>query len=293
MISTERSSTFELAVRLEPNYALAHHGIGTVWAGRRAVGFVGFAEGVAASKAAYSKALAIDPGLPQAHLALANAYTWQEWNWTAAEPEYRRAIDVLPNDADARVFYARYLNIMKRPEEAAVQFRRALELDPLSELVRAMYGSSLMHARRYDEAIANSRTILETTPASPQALSQISNALHFQGKYDEAMAIEKETMLSRGDREAAAAIDRGFAEGGYRAAMRQLADTIATRPFGRGRVAALYIRAGEDDLALDALERSFKSRDNGMIEIGVAGIYGGLRDHPRFQALLRQMNLPN
>jgi hypothetical protein len=123
-------------------------------------------------------------------------------------------------------------------------------------------------------------------------LGQLSSALHFQGKFDEAMAVEKETALSRGSREAAAAIDRGYAEGGYRTAMRHLADAISARPFGRGRVASLYVRAGEHELALDALERSFKSRDTGIVEIGIAGIYEELRDHPRFQALLRQMRLP-
>jgi tetratricopeptide (TPR) repeat protein len=207
--------------------------------------------------------------------------------------EYQRAIDALPNDADARVFYARFLNIMKRPEEASVQFRRALDLDPLSESIRAHYGTSLMRDRRYDEVIANAQAILATTPASPQALSQISGALHFQGKFDDAMAVEREMMLTRGDREAAAAIDRGYAEGGYRAAMRHLADAISARPFGRGRVAGLYVRAGEHDLALDALERSFKSRDTNIVGIGVAGIYAELRDHPRFQTLLRDMRLPN
>jgi tetratricopeptide (TPR) repeat protein len=283
---------FELALQLDADYALAYHGLAAVWAGRRAVGFVGSAEGIAASRAALSQALALDPALPQRHLALANAHTWQDWNWEAAEPEYLRAIDVFPNDADARVFYARYLNIMKRHDEASVQFQHALELDPLSELVRAMYGASLVRARRYDEAIANARTILRTTPASSQALSQMSSAFHFQGKYDEALAVEREMMVARGDQQGAAAIERGYAEGGYRGAMRQLADTIAARPFGRGRVAGLYIRAGENDLALDALERSVDARDNAAAEIGVAGIYEALRDHPRFVALLRRMNLP-
>ncbi len=283
---------YELALEKDPDYALAHLGISGVWAGRRVLSFVPGADGAAAAKAALNRALELDPALPQAHLALANEYTWRDWNWAAAEPEYRRAIEVLPNDADAHVFYARYLNMMQRPAEAADQFARALELDPLSEFVRAMHGAGLVHARRYDEAVANANALLRTSPDSSQALGQLGSALHLLQRYEESFAAERRGLAARNERQLDEVLMQGYGEGGYRLAMRRLGDALATRPFGRGRVPGLYVRAGEHELALDMLERLVAARENNLPEIGVAAVYQPLHDHPRFRALLAKMNLP-
>jgi hypothetical protein len=99
-------------------------------------------------------------------------------------------------------------------------------------------------------------------------------------------------MDGRGDRELADVLTRGYTEAGYRGAMRRVADALAARPFGRGRAPGFYVRAGENEPALDVLEQNFERRDPSMAYVGVQEIYEPLRKHPRFQALLRKMNLP-
>ena len=104
--------------------------------------------------------------------------------------------------------------------------------------------------------------------------------------------MEQRHMAARSDRQLADALTQGYAEAGYRGAMRQVADALAARPFARGRAPGFYVRAGENDRALDVLEQGLERRDPAMPYVGVQEIYEPLRSHPRFQALLRKMNLP-
>ena len=113
--------------------------------------------------------------------------------------------------------------------------------------------------------------------------------------HEEALA-ELKDFIWEGDREVAEALDRGYAEGGYRRALTRAADTLAARSrttyVNPIRIYGLYVRAGKNDRALDWLERAFEVRDPTMPYIGVGQISPNLRDHPRFQDLLRRMNRP-
>ena len=169
---------FELALQKDPDYGLAYAGIANVWSGRRQLGFAPPAEATPRLKAAAAKAIAlVGDDSSYAHLRLALDATFTDWNWAEAEPSFRRAIDLAPNDAEARAFYAHYLEIMHRPAEAMTEMRRAMALDPLSELIQSLSGATLMRAGRLDEAMANAENILKTTPNSSQALSQLGTGL--------------------------------------------------------------------------------------------------------------------
>ena len=134
---------FNLALSKEPGYARAYAGIGLLWMGRNQMGFSSPAEGVPKAKAAALKAVELDDTLADAHYVLAIVYTWADWNWPAAESEFRRAIQLNPGFADAHAYYAHLLNIMHRPDEAMVEARRSLELDPFNGLFQSLYGVDL------------------------------------------------------------------------------------------------------------------------------------------------------
>ena len=87
------------------------------------------------------------------HFALVGLATWGDFDWTAAEPSCGRAIDLNPNYADARAFYAQYLNAIRRPRETLAQIERAITLDPLNPTVQTLYGNALKGAGRVEEAI--------------------------------------------------------------------------------------------------------------------------------------------
>jgi tetratricopeptide (TPR) repeat protein len=186
--------------------------------------------------------------------------------------------------------------ILGRPDEAMAQIERALELDPFNSLFQSLYGLDLLFVRRYDEAIAQFRKTLTTAPNDPLARIGLRGALHENGMYEEALAVAKAYFAALGDREVEEALARGYAEAGYRGAMSLAAETLAARsrttyvpPLD---VQELYAYAGKNDRVLEWLERGFEARDPRMPYIGLDPLFDGLRDDPRFQDLLRRMNLP-
>jgi len=285
---------FELALKKDPNYAPAHSGLALVWLGRQQMGFTAPREAGPKAKAAALKAVELDNTLAQAHSSLATVNCFYEWDWAGADVEFKRAIELNPNYPDARALYSHYLMIMKRPEEAMAQIQRALELDPLNAFFQAFYGVDLEIAGRYDEAIAQSHKALRTSPELPFAHWGLSGTLFTKGLYEESLAETKACYA--GDREMEEALTQGYAQSGYRGAMRRAANIRAAR--GRKTyvlpcdVATLYVWAGEKAQALEWLEKGFELRDPNMPYINVDPTFDTLRNTPRFQDLLRRMNFP-
>jgi hypothetical protein len=209
---------------------------------------------------------------------------------------FRRAIDSDPNYAEARAFYAGPLLRMRRPEEAMTQIQRAIDLDPLNPSIQALYCNLLGRMRRYDEAIVQCRKALTTAPDSGPALTGLGMALHHTGRYKEVMDHERMRATRRGDRELDQALALGFAEGGYQGAMRRAGDILAarsTRDRNEMPIARFYLFAGENDRALDLLERGVEARDPNLPSIGMNPDVDPLRGNPRFQDLRRRMKLPS
>ncbi len=184
-------SYFEVALEKDPDYALAYVGISRVWGGRRQMGFAPPREATQKGRAALLKALELDDSVPGAHSTLATQKTWLEWDWPSAERAFERAIELDPNHAETRAYYAHFLDIMGRPNEAIPQAERAQELDPLEPLVRALYATHLTFVRRYDDAIAEFRKADKTARNQPFALNILTEALHHKGMYEEALEAQR------------------------------------------------------------------------------------------------------
>jgi adenylate cyclase len=287
---------FELALEKDPEYAPAYAGVADVWAGFKQQGFISSAEATPKQKAAVLKALELDNTLEQVHSTLAGINTWTDWDWLGAEREFRRAIELNPNYPEARISYSHFLNIMRRPKEAMPQVERALELDPLNTLFQGFYGMDLVFVRRYDDAVAVLLNIRKTSPDDAIALSTLRSAYHMKHMYKEALEIWKASYVAKGDREAAEALERGFAAGGYQGALRRVAETLVERSqktfVTPWQIATLYTRAGMNKEAIDWLEKAYQAHDANMPYISVDPIFDPLRNEPQFQDLLRRMKLP-
>lgn len=249
-------------------------------------------------RAALDRALELDPMLPDALYGRAAQQTWSDWEWATAEPLFQRAIDLDPGHAKARAYYAHYLHMMGRVEEAMAQAERALELDPLNAEIRATVGGAYLMARRYDEALEHFQAVARMEPGSLRSLVGIANSLHYAERWEEAWEAERALVsLGRGDGELAEALTAGYAEGGYREAMLRAAGVLESRALsstaGANRVARYYLFAGDAERALDWLERAFEQRDPGLPYLASGHKnFDLVRGHPRYRELLRRLNLP-
>ncbi|UCC81898.1 MAG: hypothetical protein JSW46_12915, partial [Gemmatimonadota bacterium] len=271
-------------------------GIAEYWGFRAQAAFVPLNEARTQMRAALARALELDSELAEVQYVLALVSTYHEWDWEGAEAAFKKAIELNPNFPDVRSLYSHFLCIMKRPDEALEQTERAMELDPFSDLIQGWHGWVLYMVRRYDDALAHFQRMLRTAPNHLVALIGLIHVYYVKGMYDESLAVEQSLYAVLEFPQAEEALALGYAEGGYRGAMRRLGDTLATlrnvRHVSPLDIAAPYAFAGEDSRALDWLERAFEERRPSMPYLGVYPVLDGLRDEPRFQDLLRRMNLP-
>jgi TolB-like protein len=287
---------FKLALEKDPNYAPAHEGMASVWLSRTDTGLVPPSEAMPRANASALKALELDDTLAQAHVTLANLKVL-EWDWATADKEYRRALEINPNSAEAHFMYADFLVTMRRTAEWEMETRRTLELDPLSSFNRCFYGWHLVYERRYDEAIAQLTRVAQAEPNFSSVHLGLWGAYFKKGADAEALAEAKKFFRVLGDQEVVDALDAGWVEGGYRGAMKRAGDTLVAR-FQRTyypaiRVARVLAHAGDNERALEFLEKAYERHETPLYHIGVGWDWDELRPDPRFQTLLRRMSLPS
>jgi TolB-like protein len=282
---------YELALKKDPNFALAYAGISDVWLSRQQMGVVPPGTATPRAREAAAKALELDDTSAEAHFNLAVIRGWSDWDWEGCEKEFHRALEIDPNFALARAIYSHYLMTMRRPEEALRQIKRALELDPLNGFYRALYAVDFQWIHRYDDAFAQAKEALRTAPGNGVALGVLNSVYARKGMYKEAIDVLKGQYPPDVDR----ALEQGYAKGGYELAMRRGAEALVAdshksfvSPFD---IAGLYVEAGDKDKALDWLEKGLETRDPNMPYLGLPA-FDSLRSMPRFQAIVRKMNLP-
>lgn len=287
---------FERALAADPSYAPGHMGLSCVWGARQQMGLSPPAEVVPRAKAAALEAIRLDPACGQAHWILAAMTTWADWDWAGAEPEWRRALELNPNDATTHAYYAHFLAHLGRLDEAWVHSALALDLDPFNALVHALAGVVRYFERRYDEALARARMALSLQPDHPCALLVEWTAGSAVGGHEAGLpALRRYLAVLYGDAGVLEALDAGRTDGGPVQAFRRAADALAARhrtmytaPFD---VASLYAVAGDADATLDWLERGFEVRDGNTPYLGMP-TFDLVRSTPRFSALKRRLNLP-
>jgi tetratricopeptide (TPR) repeat protein len=286
---------FELMLKRDPDNALAHAGVAIVWAARYQMALASRDEQLRFGKAAAEKAIELDYTLTEAHYSLACIKTWTEWDWESAGLEFQQALKLKPNFADAHGYYYYYLSHMRHYEEALHHAEQAVELDPLNPAWHAVAGYVYLYSRRFDEALSAARTAVAMEPRISVAVNVLFQALILNKRDDELLELQREIFAQYP--EVIAALNRGQEENGYEGTNRATADILASRygEFGRWgnakQIAIYYIEAGELDQAIHWLEQGYKDHIPNLPSIGLP-VFDPLRSYPRFQDLLRKMNLP-
>jgi TolB-like protein/tetratricopeptide (TPR) repeat protein len=285
---------FQAAVDLDGTFAPAYAGLAATYSDLGLV-FYGEPPGETRPKmlVAARKALELDPELAEARVLLADALQ-RDWHWAEAEAEYRQAINLSPSDASAHAGLADWLLCRGRTEEALASARRALELDPLA-FDSGQVGWILFHARRYDEAIRELRTAVTIEPKDPTSLWILGFALTGAGQFDEAIrTLEKAASLSDRNPAVLGVLVRAYARGGRRTeALRVLDELHRRRQRGYVPAAAFlnaYLGLGDTEEAFAWLERAAEERSNIMQFLKVHPFFDSLRGDPRFAEFLRRAN---
>lgn len=287
---------YQMALDKDPDYALPYAGIASVWLNRLVVGIIPPIEAGPRARAAAAKAIELDDNLAEAHTTLANIKFAVDWDWPAAEAEFRRAIELNASCADAHLYFGHLLSSLGRFDEARTHMELALELDPLNSFFRGLYGFHLLWVQRRHEAIAQFETALQTAPQFALPRRGLFVTYSLQGRHEESLAQVTAEFQSYGDQEVVEALARGRAEGGFSKALTAAAGTLAARaettyvkPFV---IAMFYDHGGDIERALEWFERAFEARDHDMIYFNVAPTTSRLRATAHFRDLVQRMNLP-
>jgi TolB-like protein/DNA-binding winged helix-turn-helix (wHTH) protein/Flp pilus assembly protein TadD len=288
---------FEQAVEKDPRYAPAYVGL----AQTHLVSVSWMATlpepGYTKARTAAEKALSLDPSLSGAHAALAGVYYEHDRDWSRAEKEFQRAIELNAGDASAHQWYAEFLTALGRHSEAIAQMMRARDLDPLSLVISADLADILNYARRYQDAIAVSRKTLEADPSYVPAHEALAEAYFLQGQYAEGVAERQKAMQLRGQPlEVVAGYGQAFERGGIEGLRRWKLAAIsrATSPTDCCiyKRALVYAEVGDRDRAIENLEQAARDRAPGIEFVAVDPRLDSLRNVPRFQEFLHHLGYP-
>ena len=285
---------FTRALEKDPAFAAAHAGLADVNIVRSFSGIVQPAEALEQAKMHAVRAVQLDDQLADAHASLA-WISFLKWDWVTAEQEFRRALQLNPGDAVARMNYAQFLAGRGRDQDALREAQRSRERDPLSLPLHTAYAAVMIGVGRYDEAIAVCQEALRMNPGFFWAHQHLWRAYAQKGRFEEALAEGRASFSAQGDGEVVKALERGQRQAGYAGAMRAAADTLAARArtqyvmaFG---VASLYAQGGEKQAALEWLERAYQQHGALLEYIRISPEFEALRPDPRYQDLLRRLNL--
>ena len=272
---------FHQAIAADPSYALAYAGLADTYnvAGSYGIG-ISFRQAGLLADAAARKALELDDSSPEAHAARAMALA-EAWRWNEAESEFRRALELNPNNATAHYFYAfDFLVPEKRIDQALEEFRTALSLDPLSPIVNMNYAVALTTANRYPEALAQFRKIMESEPAFNPPHFYLSQLYAMTGHFGDAVReFQKGTGIS-GSWSADAQ--------GYNRMVAQRSGDVRD-PAG---LALSFALAGDRDKAFEYFEKAYAIEDGDLIFILRYPALDPIRSDPRYADLMRRLGLP-
>jgi serine/threonine-protein kinase len=290
----EARQYFERAAQIDPNCASAYAGLADYYWSTDTL-----PPAVVAPKAEqYAlKALALDPTLAQAHTSLGAVRFYADWNWADAESDFRRALELNPDDMEAHRMYSTYLLAMGRTEEASAEIRRAQELEPHSVALQVAVGWTFFYARRYDQAVEHCGNILKSEPDSAGAHDCLGLSYLANKKYEQAIAeCQRAVDLSGNDLDRATGLARAYALAGNKAEALKVLNGLRARArrsyVPASLFAQIHLALGENKQGLAWLETAYADRDGYLVWLKVEPAFDPVRSDPAFQDLMRRLRFP-
>ena len=285
---------FQQSIQKDPTYAPAYAGLAATYA-EWYPGESGPRETMPKAREAAQKALALDETLPNAHTVMGYIEFCYDWNWADAEKEFKRALELDPNDLSAHNNFARELVILGRTDEGLVHMRQAISLDPYSRGGDYPIWVTYL-AHRYDEAEQLATAKIALDPNDPWNHYDLALVYEQMGKPTESVQeYLKFESLSGAEPRTIVRLQEAFGKSGARGFWRRhLEDYREAAKSGyvnAGMVAQACARVGERDCAFEWLEKGFQDRSDLMVTLNADPVFDGIRTDRRFQDLIRRVGL--
>lgn len=288
---------FQSAIKEDPDYAAAYVGLADCYNALSTVqyGALPPSEGRRRAEEAATKALELDGAMAEAHSALGYVKHFN-WNWSAAEDEFKQAIALNPSYASAHNSYAAYLMSRGRVDESIAAANRARELDPFSLPISAHRGFLLENARRYDEAIEQLRAVIAMDPGHYQAYWFLGHTYAANKQFAEAIAAaQKAVELSERAPGALGMLGLSYGLAGKKTEATQILNELLELNKNRyvtpAALANVYLGLGDKDNAFVWLEKAYQERSNYLAYLKVFPLLDPIRSDPRFTDLVQRVGL--
>ena len=288
---------FQQSIERDPNFALGYVGLADSYIGLTFYNFAAPHETMPKAKESAIKALALDNTLAEAHASLAHVLMNYDWNWSEAEKEFKRSIELKPDYATAHQWYAiHYLTATGRLEEAVQEMKKALELEPASLVMNTFMGATLYYAGRYDEAIDQCRRTVEMDPNFAVAHWHLGLAYEQKQVFDKAIEeFGKAISLSGGSPLMLAALGRAYAKSQKKHEANEMLNELnelAKRQYVSAyEVAKIYVALGNSEQAFQLLEKAYAEHSFHLANLNVCPQFKSVRSDPRFQDLVQRIGL--
>jgi DNA-binding winged helix-turn-helix (wHTH) protein/tetratricopeptide (TPR) repeat protein len=290
---TKSIDSFQKAIAADPNFALAYSGLADSYVLVGSFSVEPGRQAISSARSAALSALQLDPGLAEPHASLGMISFFTDWDGSAAEQEFQRALALQPNYATAHHWYALDLAAMGRLDQASYEVHKAQSLDPLSSMIATNVGWVYYLNRQYPEAEQAFRKVLEVDPGFVRAHTRLGITLLTEGKNQEAQRELQQALALSGDPYVKGLLAQSLAASGKKAeANRMLSDLIKdshtryVQPFG---VSLAYLGLGQRDKALEWLQKAFDDHTTTMVWAKVDPELDQLRDTPEFKSMLSRV----
>jgi eukaryotic-like serine/threonine-protein kinase len=283
------------AIEADPAYAEAYALLAYVYSMLGHFGALAPADAFPKAKAAALKALEIDETFASVHISLGVVHLLYDWDWSGAETEIQRGLQLAPNDANGHFAYGEWLTAMGRFEDAVVELERALDLDPLSSPIGANLASAYCFVHQYDRGLAQIRKTVELDPSFIAAQSLLAVLLSRAGYFEGAIAeVQKFLSLPGSELRAKTTLGLVYANTGRTEEARRIAGELENQPQLCRLTSGLpniYGALGDRDRTLQWLEEAYQARISNLVFVCRAPELKILHGDPRFQELVRRIGL--
>jgi len=287
---------YQHAIQLDPNYAAAYVGMADAYNVLGGYGFEAPDESFSKGEAAAARALELAPDLSDAYVSMGFAAFYYEWDWNKAEQLFRKALSLNPNNQVAHEFFASFLHVRGRLDEAESEIRAAQQLDPVSGWLHDDLGWMLLSRQRPEAALVEFQRATDLLPRFPAGHLSLAVAYMRMRQFDKAHAeVRKAEELGGEPTRVLEVLGSLQAASGDMAGAQATVDRLRGGAIG-GRVspysvALIYTAMGRKSDAVDWLEKAFQEKDPWVIWTGVLVEWQSLRSEPRFNALLQKLQL--